>query len=43
MALIEQLEQDDWKKFFSKMFEYTLWVLRHDRFRHVGSSVDDLT
>ena len=42
MALIEQLEQDDWKKFFNKMFEYTLWVLRHDRFRHVGSSVDDL-
>ena len=42
MALIENLERKNWKKFFSQMFEYTLWVLRHDRFRHVGSSVDDL-
>ena len=42
MALIEKLEQDNWEKFFSEMFRYALWVLRHDRFRHVGSSVDDL-
>ena len=42
MALIENLERDNWREFFSEMFEYTLWVLRHDRFRHVGSSVDDL-
>ena len=42
MALIENLERDNWKEFFSEMFGYALWVLRHDRFRHVGSSVDDL-
>lgn len=24
------------------MFEYALWTLRHNRFGHVGSSVDDL-
>ena len=42
MALIENLERNNWREFFSGMFEYTLWTLRHDRFRHVGSSVADL-
>ena len=42
MALIENLERDNWKEFFSRMFEYALWTLRHNRFGHVGSSVDDL-
>lgn len=42
MALIENLERDDWKQFFSEMFRYALWTLRHDRFGRVGSSVDDL-
>ena len=42
MALIENLERDNWKEFFDEMFRYALWTLRHDRLRHVGSSVDDL-
>ena len=42
MALIENLERDNWKEFFSEMFRYALWTLRHNRFGHVGSSVDDL-
>lgn len=42
MALIENLEREDWKEFLSEMFRYTLWTLRHNRFGHVGSSVDDL-
>ncbi|MDE0628598.1 MAG: hypothetical protein OXH99_19555 [Bryobacterales bacterium] len=42
MALIEHLERDNWKEFFSETFGYVLWTLRHDRFRHVGSAADDL-
>jgi hypothetical protein len=42
MALIENLERDDWEKFFRDCFRYTLEVLKADRFRSVGSSVDDL-
>jgi len=42
MALIENLEQDDWQDFFRSSFEYALYVLKNDRFRSVGSSVDDL-
>ena len=42
MALIEHLEQDNWQDFLRGSFEYTLEVLKNDRFRSVGSSVDDL-
>ena len=42
MALIEHLERDGWEEFFRDMFRYTLDVLKNDRFRSVGSSVDDL-
>lgn len=42
MALIENLERDNWQEFFRGAFEYTLYILENDRFRSVGSSVDDL-
>lgn len=42
MALIERLELDDWKNILRSNFEYTLEVLKNDRFRSVSSSVDDL-
>ena len=42
MALIENLEHEGWEKFFRDSFRYALDVLKNDRFRSVGSSVDDL-
>ncbi len=42
MALIEHLERDNWEEFLRSSFEYTLNVLKNDRFRSVGSAVDDL-
>ena len=42
MALIEHLEREGWEEFLRDMFRYTLDVLENDRFRAVGSSVDDL-
>ena len=42
MALIEHLEHEGWEEFFRDMFRYTLDVMKNDRFRSVGSSVDDL-
>jgi hypothetical protein len=42
MSLVEHLEQDDWQEFLRSSFEYALDVLKNDRFRAVGSSVDDL-
>ena len=42
MALIENLEHEGWEKFLRDSFRYALEVLKHDRFRSVGSSVDDL-
>jgi hypothetical protein len=42
MALIEHLESDNWKEFLRSSFEYALEVLKNDRFRSVGSAVDDL-
>jgi hypothetical protein len=42
MSLIENLEQDGWEAFLRDTFDYTLYVLSEDRFRSVGSSVDDL-
>ncbi len=42
MSLIENLERDGWQDFFQNSFRYTLRILEEDRFRQVGSSVDDL-
>ena len=42
MALIEHLERDGWEEFFRGSFRYALDVMKHDRFRSVGSSADDL-
>ncbi|MBM4043416.1 MAG: hypothetical protein FJ290_33430 [Planctomycetes bacterium] len=42
MALIEHLEREDWQDVLRRSFEYTLDVLKNDRFRPVGSAVDDL-
>ena len=42
MSLIEHLETDRWEEFFRGVFEYTLEVMKHDRFRSVGSAADDL-
>lgn len=42
MSLIENLEKDNWEEFLRPMFAYTLDVLKNDRFRSVGSAVDDL-
>ena len=42
MSLIEHLEHDGWEEFFRGSFGYALEVMKHDRFRSVGSSVDDL-
>ncbi len=42
MALIEHMEHDNWEETLRRFFEYTLEVLKNDRFRSVGSSVDDL-
>lgn len=42
MALIENLERDNWQEFLRMTFDYTLDVLKNDRFRSVSSSVDDL-
>lgn len=42
MSLIEHLEYDNWQDVLRGDFEYTLEVLEKDRFRSVGSAVDDL-
>ena len=42
MALIENLEREGWEEFLRDCFRYALEVLKNDRFRPVGSSVDDL-
>jgi hypothetical protein len=42
VALIEHLERDDWQEVLRGFFEYALDVLKKDRFRQVGSAVDDL-
>ena len=42
MALIEHLEDDRWEEFFRGVFQYALEVMKHDRFRSVGSVADDL-
>jgi len=42
MALIENLEHDGWEAFLRTSFRFALEVLKEDRFRPAGSSVDDL-
>jgi hypothetical protein len=42
MALIENLDHEDWRQFLGPMFEHTLYIMKNDRHRWAGSSVDDL-
>ncbi|MCP4397969.1 MAG: hypothetical protein GY801_11825 [bacterium] len=42
MSLIEHLDTPNWESTLRGTFEYALEVLRTDRFRHVGSAVDDM-
>ena len=42
MSLIEHLDKPRWEEFLRSTFGFVLWVLRNDRFRHVGSAADDL-
>ena len=42
MSLIEHLNKPNWESVLRGSFEYALEVLRTDRFRSVGSAVDDL-
>ena len=42
MALIEKLEYGNWEQILRSSFTYALWILKEDRFAHVGSSVDDI-
>ena len=42
MSLIEHLEGPNWQQILVGVCSTTLEVLEHDRFRTVGSSVDDL-
>lgn len=42
MSLIEHLHRDDWQDVLRRTFEYSLEVLKEDRFRRVGSAVDDM-
>ncbi len=42
MSLIENLDRPSWREFLAGTFATTLNVLEQDRYRLVGSSVDDL-
>ena len=42
MALIENLEHDNWRTFLEGCFEQAIELLSTDRFRWAGSSIDDL-
>jgi hypothetical protein len=42
MALIEKLENDNWRELLRLFFGATLEVLRNDPYQSVGSAVDDL-
>lgn len=42
MALIENLEHDNWRSFLESCFEQAVELLATDRFRWAGSSIDDL-
>lgn len=42
MALIENLDRGNWQEFLGNMFAHALYILKNDRFRWAGSSIDDL-
>ncbi|MEM8505558.1 MAG: hypothetical protein AAF716_20700 [Cyanobacteria bacterium P01_D01_bin.1] len=42
MALIENLEHDNWRSFLNSCFSQAVELLATDRFRWAGSSIDDL-
>ena len=42
MALIENLERDNWRSHLESYFEQAVELLASDRFRWAGSSIDDL-
>ena len=42
MALIENLERDNWRSRLESSFEQAVELLASDRFRWAGSSIDDL-
>ena len=42
MALIKHLESDNQKDLLRDFFEQTLFIIKTDSFKNVGSSVDDL-
>ncbi|MCP3997210.1 MAG: hypothetical protein GY722_19450 [bacterium] len=42
MSLIEHLDREGWEDFLRGTFEYSLKLLKTDRFRYAGSAVDDM-
>ena len=42
MALIENLEHDNWRGYLENYFDQAVELLANDRFRWAGSSIDDL-
>ncbi len=42
MSLIEHLNREGWEDFLRGTFEYSLELLKTDRFRYAGSAVDDM-
>ena len=42
MALIENLEHDNWRGYLENYFNQAVELLANDRFRWAGSSIDDL-
>lgn len=42
MSLIEHLNRENWEDFLRGTFEYSLELLKTDRFRYSGSAVDDM-
>ncbi len=42
MSLIEHLDKENWQDFLRGTFEYSLELLKTDRFRYAGSAVDDM-
>jgi hypothetical protein len=42
MALIEHLDSDRWQELLSQFFAQAIKLLKEDRFRFAGSSIDDL-
>ncbi|MCP3961418.1 MAG: hypothetical protein GY719_26530 [bacterium] len=42
MSLIEHLDREGWEDFLRGTFEFSLELLKNDRFRYAGSAVDDM-